>query len=451
MKKVFLLTVLFLFLLSLSMTSCGNANHEHTFGKWEQISESSCTKQGEAIRCCTVKNCDYAETKLIDLKNHDYEDSITSPTKEKDGYTTHTCKNCAYVLVDTYVPAIGSANLKYDHIVTNESVTCIITGIGDCKDTDIYIPSYIGKYPVVAIAEDAFERCTSIKRVVIPKGIVEIGRSAFSECTNLEAITFSNTVQKVDANAFYWCTKLKNVYISDLTAWCKIDFDSPDANPMRYAENLVLNGEPLTSLTIPDGVTELGSYAFTYCTNFSEIIIPYGVTHIGFGTFSNCSITSITIPDSVTIIDAVAFSDSGITSITIPDSVQKIEMGAFSGCINLTNVKLPSNLTDIEIDLFSECWNLTNIDIPQTVTRIGAGAFENCSRLVSITIPKSVKTIGAIAFSDCSRLESIVFENTDNWKSYLTSTNGNPIDVTDPAENAAYFTKAGLSTHWERD
>ena len=195
---------------------------------------------------------------------------------------------------------------------------------------------------------------------------------------------------------------------------------------------------------------EIGDYAFTYCTNFSEIIIPYGVTRIGFGTFSNCSITSITIPDSVTVIDAVAFSDSGLTSITIPDSVQKIEMGAFSGCINLTSVKLPSNLTDIEIDLFAKCWNLENIEIPQTVTRIGAGAFDDCFGLVSITIPKSVTMIGATAFGDCTGLESIVFENTENWKSYLTSTNGNPIDVTDPVKNAAYFTKAGYSTYWKR-
>ena len=448
MKKCF--CVMLLCLLFISVASCGETNHTHVLNEWNQISESSCTKQGEMIRNCTVKNCDYTETKYLDLKNHDYEDSITPPTKTKDGYTTHTCKNCAYVLVDTYVPAIGSANLKYDHIVTDESVTCIITGIGDCKDTDIYIPSYIGKYPVVAIAKDAFERCSTIKSVTIPKGIIEIGRSAFSECTNLETITFSDTVQKVDDNAFYWCTKLKNVYISDLTAWCKIDFASKNANPMQYAKNLVLNGEPLTSLTIPDGVTEIGDYAFTYCTNFSEIIIPYGVTRIGFGTFSNCSITSITIPDSVTVIDAVAFSDSGLTSITIPDSVQKIEMGAFSGCINLTSVKLPSNLTDIEIDLFAKCWNLENIEIPQTVTRIGAGAFDDCFGLVSITIPKSVTMIGATAFGDCTGLESIVFENTENWKSYLTSTNGNPIDVTDPVKNAAYFTKTGYSTYWKR-
>lgn len=428
MKKVYFLVVLLLCFLFLNMASCGKDNHTHVFDEWKQISESSCTKQGEMIRSCTEKDCDYTETKYIDLKSHDYEDRITSPTKTKDGYTTHTCKNCSHSFVDTYTPAIGSANLEYDHIVTDESVTCVITGIGTCKDTDIYIPTYIGKYPVVAIAEGAFESCTTIKSVVIPKGIIKIGRSAFDSCSNLEKITISDTVQKIETNAFFMCFKLKRVDISDLTAWCKIDFGSSDANPVYHTEKLFLNDQLVTSLTLTEGITEIGDYAFINCTSISKIIIPEGVTYIGVETFSNCD----------------------ITSITIPDSVERIQVAAFGGCVKLTNVKLPSGLTEIEMGVFAGCWSLKRIEIPQTVTHIHVSAFEGCSGLVSISIPKSVKMIGAHAFKDCTDLETIVFENTNNWQAYSYSSIGRPIDVTDPEKNVITFTKADGSTHWER-
>ncbi len=430
MHKIAFLVLLLCSLL-FCMASCKNADHEHVLDEWKQISESSCSKQGEMIRNCTKKNCDYTETKYLDLKSHDYEDSVTPPTKTTDGYTTHTCKNCAHVLVDTYVPAVGSDNLEYDHIVTDESVTCIITGIGTCKDTDVYIPTYIGKYPVVAIAEGAFKKCDTIRSVTLPKGIVEIGKEAFYECSNLEKITIPDTVQKVDANAFFSCYKIRYVYISNLTAWCKIKFRTADANPTNFATKLFLNNQLLTSLTIPDEVTEIGDFAFVNCSSITEIFIPEGVTYIGADTFSNC----------------------GITSITIPDSVEKILSRAFEKCKYLTNIKLPSGLTEIKAYVFANCWRLQNIEIPQTVTRIDLGAFENCSGLVSITIPKSVKSIGARAFRDCTNLGSIVLEDTNNWLAYDDSYDitGTPIDVTDPVKNATYFKTARDFAHWEKN
>ena len=87
----------------------------------------------------------------------------------------------------------------------------------------------------------------------------------------------------------------------------------------------------LTSITIPNSVTSIGSNAFQSCYSLSSIIIPNSVTSIGSQAFYNCSgLTSITIPNSVTSIGDRAFSYcSGLTGITIPDSVSFIGTDAF--------------------------------------------------------------------------------------------------------------------------
>ena len=104
------------------------------------------------------------------------------------------------------------------------------------------------------------------------------------------------------------------MHITDITAWCNIDFYEAYSNPLYYAKNLYLNGELVTDLIIPNGVTTIKSY-----------------------TFRSCGTTNITIPDSVTTIGEYTFSGClNLTSIIIPTSVTRIGKGAFSYCPKLT-------------------------------------------------------------------------------------------------------------------
>ena len=174
------------------------------------------------------------------------------------------------------------------------------------------------------------------------------------------------------------------------------------------------NCSSLTSITIPDSVTSIGDSAFESCSSLTNITIPDSVTSIEDSAFESCSsLTNITIPDSVTSIGDSAFeSCSSLTNITIPDSVTSIGAGAFYNCSSLTSITIPDSVTSIGVGAFYNCSSLTSITIPGGVTSIGMYAFYNCSSLTSITIPDSVTSIGMYAFSDCSSLTSITIPDS---------------------------------------
>ena len=163
---------------------------------------------------------------------------------------------------------------------------------------------------------------------------------------------------------------------------------------------------------IGDGVTTIGSSAFSGCSSLTSLTIPNSVTDIGSSAFSGCSsLTSVIIGNSVTEIGGYAFSGcSSLTSLTIPNSVTDIGSSAFSGCSSLTSVTIGNSVTTIGSGAFFSCSSLTSVTIGNSVTEIGYYAFSGCSSLTSVTITNSVTTIGYYAFSGCKNVKQITVE-----------------------------------------
>ena len=276
--------------------------------------------------------------------------------------------------------------------------TLTVSGTGAMEDYD----GFPGSVPW-------YSNCDSIKAVVVENGVTSIGHSAFSDCSSLTSITIPESVTTIGIAAFYGCSSLKDVFITDLDAWCRIDFGNGSATPMWYAKNIRLNGQKLVSVAVPEGVTEVKAYTFYGFKDLIQVTLPEGVTTIGEYAFSDCSsLTSITIPEGVTTIGGSAFSGcSSLTGITIPKSVTAIGDDAFYGCSSLSSITIPEGVTTIGGSAFSYCSSLTSITIPEGVTTISGSAFSGCSNLSSITIPEGVTTIGRSAFQRCSSLTSI--------------------------------------------
>ena len=242
--------------------------------------------------------------------------------------------------------------------------------------------------------------------VVLPKSLKKIGDYAFYRCENLVSVNIPNSVTSIGKSAFDGCRSLTSVHITDLAAWCNIDFGD-SAIPGTH-HNLYLNGELVTDLVIPNSVTSIGRYAFCGCKSLTSITIPNSVTSIGQHAFRRCSsLTSITIPDSVTSIGVAAFSNcSSLTSVAIGNSVTRIELWAFSGCSSLTSITIPDSVTMLGEKTFEGCSSLTSVTIGKSVTRIRVDTFSNCSSLTSVTIEnkKGKVAIGENAFPSNTKI-----------------------------------------------
>ncbi|MBR5638301.1 MAG: leucine-rich repeat protein, partial [Muribaculaceae bacterium] len=176
----------------------------------------------------------------------------------------------------------------------------------------------------------------------------EIGQLVFSRCC-FTSITIPKSVTHIGLWAFDACNDLTQVNITDLTAWCNIDFEGSNSNPLAKANNLFVNGNKVTNLVIPNSVTTINNYAFNGCS-MNSVTIPSTVTSIGDNAFRNCSqLSSVLIPNSVTSIGSYAFSGcTCMTSVTIPNSITQIEGIAFSNCSSLssvvTKIETPENV-----------------------------------------------------------------------------------------------------------
>ena len=211
--------------------------------------------------------------------------------------------------------------------------------------------------------------------------VVGIAYYAFENCTNLTSVVIPNSVTEIKNYAFNGCTKLATVTIEDGETTLSLGYNN--YNSYDIGKGLFYDC-PITTLYLGRNLS--------YDTGFSYGRSPF---------YSVKTLQEVVVGNSVTSIDDNAFMYcSGLTSVMIGNSVTSIGDWAFCNCRGLTSVTIPNSVTSIGNDAFGNCSGLESVRIGNSVTSIGSSAFCGSS-LTSVTIPNSVTSIGSSAFEYC--------------------------------------------------
>ena len=254
------------------------------------------------------------------------------------------CFSLVGVTIPTTVKVIGAVAFRSCTsltAVTFDPGSALAT-IGDGAFSSTSLTSVTIPEGVTSIGGGAFSG-TSLTSVTIPEGVTSIGGGAFSG-TSLTSIAIPATVTAIGGGPFSSTGLTEITVAAGNTAFSVVDnvlYNKAGTTLVQYAP-----GKAGTSFTIPDTITSIGDDAFGGCTSLAEITVAAGNT--AFSARDNVlynkaetiliqyalgkAETSFTIPDSVTSIGDYAFSYcTSLTSLTIPASVTSIGSGAFAG------------------------------------------------------------------------------------------------------------------------
>lgn len=333
--------------------------------------------------------------------------SITIPASVTsiDGYPFLSCTALESINVDPENEYFSSE----DGVLFNKNKTVLIEYPNGNARTSYTIPN-----GVTTIAERGFQYSNNLESISFPDSVTVLGEYAFCYCEALKSVNIPSGVTNMgEWPAFDNCTTLESINVDpENTYFSSVDgvlFNKDKTKLITYPD-----GNSKTSYVIPNGVTEIGEYAFTPSKVLESITIPDSVKTISAFAFEGCeALKSIQLPNSITNIEKAAFLDcTALESIVIPDSVTSMGESIFAYCSSLKNVSLPKGITVITGDMFCNCTALESIDIPDSVTEIGSYAFSSCSSIKSIIVPDGVKNIDSFAFKGCASLKSITFSNS---------------------------------------
>lgn len=145
------------------------------------------------------------------------------------------------------------------------------------------------------------------------------------------------------------------------------------------------NSQKLELVKLPEGLTSVGEYAFSFCNYLTEAVLPAALTTVPKGLFYN---------------------DTALVSLTWPNQLQSIGVQPFYDCQGLKQLALPASLLTIGSAAFQNCTSTTEVVMPDEVQLIGKQAFAFCSAMRSVTLGPSVRLIGDAAFYQNNNLKS---------------------------------------------
>lgn len=305
---------------------------------------------------------------------------------------------------------------------------------------DVVIPEKFEGHRIIGIDDGLFKEC-QITSLTLPDTIMELDVYKFRNCSTLSAIYVGEDNLNYFTDEYgvlYNKEKTQLIYMPPMAAVS--EYTVPDGVEQICLYGMYQN-QNLTKLILPDSVKQIDYGAAMECKALSEVVFGSGLECLDEKSFANCTmLRKADLPEGLTEIGAYAFSDCALEQIKLPASLKILDSGAFAYCPNVKTVSVPTGIETYGGAIFKECVGLEEavieegntavgctkyfysnmfldctalkkVILPQTLTTIPAGAFSGCTALETVTFPQGLKRIEKDAFSVCRALKDITIPN----------------------------------------
>jgi len=296
-----------------------------------------------------------------------------------------------------------------------------------------------------SITDNCFNGCSELASITLPESLIAIGVNSFGYASYLTTVNFLGyNVESIGDSAFSECSRLSsfNLLTPAAVKSGKVKLQSIGLSAFtktKLTEVALPSGciigkssfeccYSLTTVSLPDTMTQIPDYAFYNCTNLKYINMPKSLTTIGNMAFKRTVLGDVDFPKTLTYIGKGAFEDSDITSATFHTTNITIDEYAFYYCSKMTSLIFPSGISIIGetpqedvgelgvatfgLSAFSKCSKLATIKLPASLTSLPQNCFRSAYDLKEIELPVGITVLNRDVFCDCYDLTSVTLPNT---------------------------------------
>lgn len=223
----------------------------------------------------------------------------------------------------------------------------------------------------------------------------------------------TDSIDEQHRTGYAYVRGLADQAVQDLVIKGYIDYQDTTYHVKSIQGSAFSNVNSLRTVTIEDGLEEIGQNAFSYCDSLQSVTLPSTVYSLGQSTFYDCD---------------------NLEEVNLPEGITMLRDYTFYNCYSLKSITLPQSLTEIGSYVFREC-GLTTMTVPANVTSIGVGAFDECYNMTSF-VCDAVTPPALAGLTFPSNMVIVVPEgsaeayyNAANWNNYIII-NGEPLHLT---------------------